>query len=131
MDIAAAVAAGRRAAEARMTDTCAITRVTGQTTDMDTGQVVDVTEPVYSGPCRVQQRSTVASRVDVGEASLLLVALELHLPVAASTDVHAEDAVQIVTSVDPDLVGKHFTVKQVAHKTDATARRLGIQEVTS
>lgn len=114
-----------------MTDSCTIVRVVGRTTDMETGQVTDVTEPVYSGPCRVQQRSTVASRVDVGEASLLLVNLELHLPVATSTGVQAEDCVQLITSTDPDLLARRFTIKELAHKTDATARRCGLQEVTS
>ena len=70
-------------------------------------------------------------RVDVGEASLLLVNLELHLPVATSTGVQAEDCVQLITSTDPDLLARRFTIKELAHKTDATARRCGLQEVTS
>jgi hypothetical protein len=39
--------------------------------------------------------------------------------------------VTITTSVnDPDLTGRVFAVNELAHKTEATSRRIGVIEVT-
>jgi hypothetical protein len=120
------------AAEALMVDTCTISRVTNRTTDTSTADVTETRIPVYAGPCRIQQHARTDSREDIGEASLILVRFELQLPVATSAGIAAEDIVTMTGSaLDPDLVGREFTVMQVAHKTHATARRMQVQEVTS
>lgn len=134
MTRASVLAAGRRAAEAGMVDACTITRLVSSSTDKVTGVVVPTsTTSVYSGRCRIQQSSpsSNASGVNAGEAYRLVVRLELQLP-AAVTGVAAEDLVTVTSAAhDPDLVGRAFRVHALAHKTELTARRIGIEEITS
>ncbi|MET7395618.1 DUF6093 family protein [Dactylosporangium sp. NPDC005572] len=125
------LAAGRRAAERGMVDTCRITRVTAVDTDETTGETTSVVETLYDGRCRVQRRGSEAQRENIGEASLVLLRVELQLPMSAA-GLREGDDVEMTTSVnDPDLVGRTFRVRDVPDKTDATARRLTCVEVTS
>ena len=131
MSRASVLARGRSAALAGMVDTCRITRVTGTTTDPDTGVVTPGYTLIYEGVCRVQQRTASARPADAGEAYQLLLGLELQLPVAA-TGIEVSDVAAITASAnDADLVGREFRVRELAHKTEATARRIGVEEVTS
>lgn len=129
---APALARGRAAAEALMVDTVTITRTTGSTTDPDTGVVTPTTATVYSGRAKIQQsESPTGEFKNLGEASVLVVRLELHLPVSAA-GVLVDDVVAVTASVlDPDLVGKRLVIRSVAHKTFLTARRCDVTEVTS
>lgn len=123
--------AGRRAAARLMVDTCTITRVTGATTDPDTGVVTDTTTTVYSGACRIQAAPAASREVQPGEATRLMTRLELQLPMDA-TGVASDDVVTIDSSaLDGDLVGRAFVARGLSHKTHAVMRRLEIEEVTS
>lgn len=131
MSVTTALARGRTAAEALMTDTCTISRRTGEATDPNTGQITPTYAGVYTGKCRFQQRSAASRETDVGEATLLLRRMELQLPMAV-TGVQVDDVVTADASVlDPDLPGRQFVVRDLAHGTHKTARRIGIQEATS
>jgi hypothetical protein len=126
------LASGRRAIERLMVDECVIEAVTGSTTDLETGEVVDTVEQVYAGRCRVQQAAPSASDQRVGEADLLMLTRVLQLPVLASAGVRAGQRVRITACVhDPDLVGRRFTVRAEFAKSHATSRRVGIEEATS
>lgn len=121
---------GRAAAEALMVDTCTVRRST-YVTDPDTGVRTPTITVVYTGRCKVQQRSAAASPTDVGEAELLASQLELHVPVSAA-GIHADDVATMNTSVlDPDLPGQVFTIRGEAHKSFLTARRLVVEELNS
>jgi hypothetical protein len=125
------LAAGRRAAEAGMVDTCTIRRISGETTDEDTGQVTATHEMLYTGPCRVQQQGQQSRPEQPGEAYVLMLRLELQLPMSV-TGLAVDDQVTIDASAhDADLVGRVFRVRDLAHKSHATARRMGCEEVTS
>lgn len=114
-----------------MTDTCTIRRVTGSSTDLNTGQVVETTEAVYVGRCRVQQADPTARTELVGEADRLMVTRILTLPVTTSAGVRAGHRVTITACQhDPDMVGRRFVVRAEFGKSHATARRLGVEEVT-
>ncbi|MEO3929242.1 DUF6093 family protein [Micromonosporaceae bacterium B7E4] len=134
MSAASVLARGRRAAERLMVDACEIVEITGTSTDLDSAQVVETAEVVYAGPCRVQQASASSASATselVGEADRLMVSRVLALPVATSTGIRAGHRVTITACRhDPDLVGRRFVVRVEASKTHATARRLGIEEVT-
>lgn len=131
MSAASVLAAGRRAAELLMVDECTIGRVTGQSTDPDTGVITDTTAEQYAGRCRVQQRTASAGERDVGEATVLLLRLEVHVPMTV-TGLRVDDVVTITASAhDPDLPGRRFRIRELAHKSHATARRLGCEELTS
>lgn len=133
MSAASALARGRAAAEALMVDTCAITRVSGSTTDDLTGAVTPTEGPVYSGRCKVQTAGSGAMgrRYDIAEVSTVMLRLELHLPMATSTTAQRGDLVRITASVhDPALLGRLFRLHDLAHKSFATARRFLLEEAT-
>lgn len=121
---------GRAAAEAGMVDTCQIRRVTAQTTDDLTGEV-DKTyadpDP-YTGKCRVQQtRLPSSADHEAGQDTIVLLTLEVQLPMAV-TGLQLGDEITVTASQDPDLVGRTFLVRALAHKTEATARRVQCRE---
>lgn len=128
-----ALARGRAAAEALMADKCVIRRVT-RVSDPVTGvQTEQSIVQIYFGKCRVQARGQAqeATSQDAGEARRLLLHLELQLPMSV-TEVQTEDEVTILLSaLDPDLPNRRFLVRDLMHKTHATARRIGIEEITS
>ncbi|MEU4640831.1 DUF6093 family protein [Micromonospora sp. NPDC023814] len=132
MSVDILLASGRRAIERLMVDECVIEAVTGSTTDLETGEVVDTVSEVYSGKCRVQQAAPSASDQRVGEADLLMLTRVLQLPVLASAGVRAGHRVRITACQhDPDLVGRRFVVRAEFAKSHATSRRVGIEEATS
>lgn len=133
MSRASVLAAGRRKAEVSMVDACTIRRVTGKTTDEVTGQVTKtyLSPDPYAGKCRVQQQVAVARGHDVGEDHVYVVRFELQLPVAQTAGLRVGDEVTITACVnDPDLIGRPFIVIELAHKSEATARRIGVIERT-
>lgn len=120
----------RAAALEGMVDTCTIRRKSGETTDAD-GVITPTYSTLYTGVCRVQQQQPYAERHDAGQAYLLLLRLEIQLPMTV-TGLEPDDILTIVTSVmDADLPGRVFVVRDLAHKTDASSRRIQCQEVTS
>lgn len=133
MTRASVLALGRAAAEAGMTDTCVIERSTTSTTDRSTGVVTRDWTEVYSGPCRVQEVVPFVREASPSpDQKVLAVARVLQLPVATSAGVRSGDRVTIATAVnDPDLVGLRMIVRGQKAKSEATARRLDVEEMTS
>lgn len=131
MSVSSAVAAGRRAAEALMTDTCVITEVIGTVTDDLTGQVTEQTAVRYSGRCRMQIPAATGQRVDAGEVTVTVLRMQLQLPVIGSENVRRGNQVLVTASAgDPALAGRTWVVRDLAHKSHATARRLTVEEIT-
>lgn len=132
MSRASVLARAQAAALAGMVDTCAITRVTGHTTDPDTGVQTPTVADIYTGACRIQQHVPGGARpADVGEAYQLLLRLEVQLPVTV-TGVAVSDTVTITAAAhDTDLVDRVFRVRELMHKTHPSARRIGVEELTS
>lgn len=114
-----------------MRDTCRVRRPTGTTTD-DDGNVVKTYGPdLYSGKCRFQQPNAQSAQADVGEDFQLLLRMEVHLPMSV-VGLQAGDEVDATGSeTDPDLPGRSFVVRDLAHAADKTARRVGLTERTS
>lgn len=133
MSVATVLARGRRAAERLMVDTCLIRRKTGVTTDDLNGDTFPAHETTYSGRCRVQSSGAGAmgQRVEPGEASVVVLRLELQLPVVGSENVGRGDLVTITAATnDAKLLTRTFKVHDLMHKTHATSRRLQLEEVT-
>jgi hypothetical protein len=131
MSATTATRAGRSAAEALMIDSCTIKRVTGRSTDDNTGVVTPTYSTVYTGKCKLQRPSGDARR-DVAEASIVVAPLELHLPIVGSEGIQTDDVVTVTAStMDADSVGKVFRISGPARGTFRTARRLPVTEVTS
>lgn len=130
LDPGPAVARGRLAAESLMVDACTIRRKTGETTDTDTAAVTPTYATLYTGKCRIQQVGGIARPTQAGEQTDWMLRLDLQLPMSV-TGLKVSDVVAVTASVrDPDLPGRVFTIRGLAHKTDATARRVQIEEVT-
>jgi hypothetical protein len=126
-----AVLRGRQAAEALMLDACTVTADGPVTTDDLTGATSGTPATTYSGKCKVQQSAAMGQRVDVGEGSIVLLRLDVHLPVGGSESVRRGQLVTITAAAnDTSLVGRTFRVHDEAYKSFATARRLGVEEVT-
>lgn len=126
-----AVLRGRAVIESMMVDACAIERKTGETTNTTTGVVTPTYSTIYTGKCRIQQPSGVHARVeDVGEQYDRLLRVEVQLPMSLS-GLQVGDRITITASIrDADLPGRHLLIKDLAHKTDATARRVRAEEIT-
>jgi hypothetical protein len=125
------VAEAQAFAEEGMVDTCTIQHPTGEATD----PVTDVVSPTYStvydnGPCRVQQQQPYAERNDAGQAYQLLLRIEVQLPMHV-VGISPDDVVVMGASRDADLIGRRFAVRDLAHKTDASSRRIQCMEITS
>jgi hypothetical protein len=124
----------RQMAEARMTATCLVERIVGGRGEMDpeTLRYAAVnTEIIYEGKCRIQDRRDRDVSDDAGERDQRLGARSLHLPIEGSADVSVRDIVTIVANPDDEgMTGRVFTIDGRHEKSQATARRLPIVEVT-
>ena len=132
MSRASVLARGQAAAEAGMADTCTIRRLAGSSTNQDTGEITRTWTELYAGRCRVQQQAGAgqSGQHDVGEDYRLLLRLTVQLPVAV-VGLEVLDEITITASRDADLVGRVFLIRDLMHKTDETARRVGVTERTS
>ena len=126
------LARGRAAAEAGMIDACVITRDGVAVTNLQTGGQIMSTVTLYTGRCRLQQHIPGGAKPETeGEAFKLLQPKSLQLPVAGTTGILPGDKVTMTACVnDADIVGKVLLVRELGAKSEATARRLGVQEIT-
>ena len=129
MNITGLLERGRTQAEALMTDTCTITRVTGSVFNDSDGTYTDTLDTVYAGKCRVQLRNMAVAALPLsGERQVVALQLEVSIPLT-SVAPRVGDAVTVtVAPHDPALVGRVFRVREEMHKSQATARRLVAQE---
>lgn len=125
----ALLARAQAAALAGMVDTCTVRRRTGESTDKLTGAVTPTYSTLYTGICRAQQRgaATAERARDVGEQQVLMLHIEIQLPMSV-TGLQLADEVTLSVSQDADLIGRVFFVRDLAHKTDASARRMQCEE---
>ena len=131
MSRASVLARGRTKAEAGMADACTIRRRNGGTTDPNTGVPTQPYTQLYAGKCRVQQITGTARPHDVAEDYVLLQRIDVQLPVAGTEGLKVGDEVLITAAVnDTDLIGRTFLVHDLAHKSEATARRVSCAEKT-
>lgn len=129
----------RAAAESLMLDTCTITRVDPDAIrgpiDPATNQYPPLPRiTVYSGKCKLQDKSVIAASTagDSGERAVVTQGSELQLPVIESADVAINDIAHMDTCVnDPSLTGHEYTIAARHGKSQATARRLRVIEVTA
>lgn len=124
------LARGRAAALRGMADSCTIVRLANGEVDENTGRIARSEQTVYSGACRVQNQRALSRTEEVGEDRALLLPMEIQLP-STVTGLAVGDRITITASVnDADLVGRVFAIRDLAHKSEATARRVRAEEVT-
>lgn len=118
---------GRRMAEARMTDTCKITRSAKEPLNESNGKHPVTTTEVYAGPCRVKHPTTAAKPADAGAQLIVVSGLELHVPVTA-TGIRAQDVVEITASgTRTEQAGRKFTVLAPFDGSQTTALRFRVE----
>lgn len=114
-----------------MVDTCRIERPSGLVTDPLTGVVSPAYTTVYTGKCKVQSAAVQSASPVAGEHKWTVQQSAVHVPVSAA-GVRVDDRVVIVTSLnDAQLVGRVFTVRELLHKSFATAQRVSVEEVVA
>ena len=118
----------RARTETRMVDACTTRRQTGTTYDDTTGHTVPTWTACYAGPCRLKETSATARSSEVGEAAVLLVQPQIHLPMSAPLLQPGDEITLTACPDDPLSVGRVFIVKS---KEGATARRYTVIERTS
>lgn len=129
MSLTTILAHGRAAANNRMMDACTVEHQTGGTTDDLTGVVTPMWSTVYSGPCRITM-SGEGSATDGGEVTVAVLSLELHLPIEGTGTIVHNDRVTVTAALnDTELVGRTFRVSSKQIKSEATARRISIEEI--
>lgn len=115
-----------------MVDACVITRVIDAltTTNSETGAVSRTTSTVYTGKCKISINSKTAHPDNVAEDQLFLFRIQLQIPVSA-VGVKIDDQALITSSVydAAELIGRTFSIREAAHGTFITARRLMAEEV--
>lgn len=118
---------GRRMAESRMTDSCAVTRAGSPVFNETTGEYTSTAASVYSGKCRIKHPTTAGRDVDAGSQLLAVGELELHVPVGSA--VFAPDDVVTISACPtrPDQVGRKFTVVSRFDGSQTTALRYRVE----
>lgn len=124
---------GRAASEALMTDTCSITRVTGEPgpIDPETGlRTPAPTATVYTGKCKVQTYEPHESALESGGHVYTEQRYHLHLPIGAGPFEVNDTATVTASATDAQLAGAAYRVAGLHNKTYATAQRLLVDEIT-
>lgn len=122
MSARTAVLAGRRAAEALMTDRATVTRPTVTTGE---GGLDELTEtPVWSGPCKVQTYEAHETAANAAGALVTIQRYSIHLP-------HHVDAVRVGDLIRVAGYLSVFRVTGLFDKTHVTSRRFQVDVETN
>lgn len=131
MSALTAAASGRRAAEAIMHDTVRIRRKSkpapGTDPDPVSGEYPESLTTIYEGKCRLVLRSNVVRDVDSGSQLMAIQEPRLDLPVSGTGDIMPDDVFEMLSSVDPGLVGVSGVVAGRFDQSLASARRLPVK----
>lgn len=113
-----------------MMDVCTVQRKTGESTSG--GVITPTWSALYTGKCRVQVQTRGAGNgTDVGEAYRVIERREIHLPITVLGLTEGDRITVTASALDPDLVGRVYVVRDVIAKSQLTARRAQVIEVTS
>jgi len=128
-DIARTVPELRAAAESAMRATFRITRAGGEAWNPETLQNDSTLTTVYEGPGRLRAINTQDKGGDAADQAFIESQFTLSLPIDGSEGVTKGDAVECISEPsDSALVGRRFIITWPAAQSDATARRLPVQE---
>jgi hypothetical protein len=114
-----------------MLDTCTVTRLTGSSTDPETGIVTPTTSAIYTGRCRIRQAVVMDRPLTSGEAQRYIQHSILSVPTTAAL-LLTDDLVTVTASaLTPVLVGRLWHVRALSGDTNSSASRYELAEVTS
>lgn len=124
MTAEAALAAGRRQAEALMRDECIVRRLVGTHVDPDTAVEVEDWDVVYEGRAKSQTYEGYEQRPDGAGHQFAQQRYSIHFPVGAFQPQIGDVVEWTVARQDPDLVGTRDTINALFNKSFATAMRV-------
>ena len=130
-DVTAALPGMRAAAESLMVDSVRVERPGLPVTDPETGDVTTPSVVVYVGPGKVQSTLPQAAHPVAGEHQFTVQQASVHVPVSAGPVMVGDLVVPVAVVHDAALVGRVFRVKELLHKSFATAQRLSVEEVVA
>lgn len=123
---------GRKAAEARMVDTGAVTRPGAPVTDPDTGVTTyPNATTIYTGKARIRQAVVMDRPLESGQAQRYIQHSILSLPIAAAVLLTDDVFTMTASALTANLVGRTWHVRGVSGDTNATAAKYEITEITS
>lgn len=133
MSITSAAAAGRRAAEARMTDTVRLYRQAADLFDRETGETVPGPQTtLYTGRARVKPAPAVPEDTEAGEREITRRRYVVHLPwttpIPGGARILPGDRIEITTSRDARLVGLTLWVLDGEYGDQTTAWRISTED---
>lgn len=103
----------KRRAEAHMTDTIKVIRAGSQVLDRTTGMSVATDQStIYWGNARIHEVQD-SGYIVLGESDIPVKQVDVSIPFDSFPVPDRDDVVLIITSVDPDLVGRKLRVIQV------------------
>lgn len=122
----------RRAAEHLMVDRCAVKRITGTTTNPDTGATEDAYTTLYADQsCRLQTSGNWGRQAETGQAVLLIQTAQVQFPISV-TGLAVNDLIDVTACAhDPEQVGRRLRVRDLPAKSHASSRRVMVEEVTA
>ncbi|MFF2954331.1 DUF6093 family protein [Kitasatospora sp. NPDC057965] len=126
---AAALAAGRAMAEARMRETGRLARPGPDVYDPVTGETTTASTPLYTGKAQVKPTQAMPEGVQAEQREVVLMRYEIKLPFAAvpAGPVRPGDTFTVDTSPDPRMPGLVLHVTGVAYSATATAWRISAE----
>lgn len=122
---------GRAFGEARMLDTCAVTRPGTPTTDPDTGVVTPSSTTIYTGNCRIRQAVVIDRPLESGQAQRYVQHSILSLPITAPALLTDDIVTFTASALTPILAGRTWHVRGLSGDTNATAAKYEVTEITS
>lgn len=129
-DLTAVLPELRAQAASLRTAACTITRPsTDGTFDPETGTTTYPETTIYEGECRLRAPSLADRETFSGEHEFTLQDAVLSLPIEA-VGLKTNDLVTVTASaMDPDLIGRQYTLIAVHRGSQITARRCVVREV--
>lgn len=114
--------------KAQLPDTCKVTRAGARGAFNEaTGQYAPAAPAtIYNGVCRAMPSTEDERRLVFGEEALDVTAFTVTLPHDAEV-IKINDTVEMLTSTDPQLVGKKLNVRHIAVSSVMTARRVIVE----
>lgn len=133
MRAAIATRRGQRRAEALMTDTARVVEVVGEDTDPVTGEVSEMVEVRYDGPCKVNSDRAQGNEPSAGGHKFLVVTYQVHFPIGSSAKAGFGSGTQVLIadSRNADLVGRVMRLTEPDLKSFNTADRWNAELVIS
>jgi len=123
-----ALAAGRAAADARMTETI-VAGVETEVPDPVTLETITVLTPTYSGPAMVKYPTLTVSDQDAGGQQYTAAQVTISLP-SSATPLPPDTIIKPTAStVDQSLIGRRYRVTAAPQAGQTTAHRHPVEEL--